>query len=140
MMARRRDTTWHGKFLVLVKGGMTFKSAVGVLGVSRATLSQHFRADPTFRVQARRLRLRGLHGPAADTSWHCLLPGLLASGLSIPQAAERLGRSPITVREHLHRFSDLRTAVEAALQQEVQTEPLPAPERSACPGPGSIDR
>ncbi|WP_147269094.1 helix-turn-helix domain-containing protein [Sphaerisporangium album] len=121
-MARRRDTTWHEAFLHLVEGGVTFKAAVGKLGVSPATLNKHFQADHAFRARARRGRARRLHGPAPDTSWHPRLPPLLAAGLSIHQAAKRIGKSPITVRNHLKWFPDLRTAVNSAVGEGAGVE------------------
>ncbi|GII87027.1 hypothetical protein Ssi03_50170 [Sphaerisporangium siamense] len=116
-MAPRKDVRWHGDFLRLVEDGLSFKAAAGRLGVGTATLTKHFQADPAFHAQARRVRHRRLHGPATDTTWHPRLPPLLAAGLSIPRAATRIGRSEITVRNHLKRFASLRAAVDEALCQ-----------------------
>ncbi|WP_147268806.1 response regulator transcription factor [Sphaerisporangium album] len=125
MMARRRDTTWHAEFLRLVKAGLTFKAAVEKLGVSPATLNKHFHADRTFHGKARAHRARRLHGPPPDTSWHPRLPPLLAAGLSTRQAASQLHESPITVRNHLDRFPELRNAVDTALLHAHPAEPPP---------------
>ncbi|MEV6979749.1 hypothetical protein AB0M95_00535 [Sphaerisporangium sp. NPDC051017] len=100
-----------------MKDGLCFRAAVRKLGVSPATLNQHFRADEAFHEEATRVRARGLHGPAPDTSWHPRLPPLLAAGLSIPKAAEQLGKNPITVRNHLGRFPNLHAAVDESLRQ-----------------------
>lgn len=110
-MSPHRDTSWHARFLRLVTNGLTFTQAVGKVGVAPATLSNHFRADPAFRDKAKERRGRWLHGPPPDTGWHPRLPSLLASGLSIPQAAAQLGVSAVTVRAHLRRFEHLRAAV-----------------------------
>ncbi|GII88296.1 hypothetical protein Ssi03_62860 [Sphaerisporangium siamense] len=137
MMAPRKDISWHGEFLRLVRGGLSFKVAVGKLGVSTATLTKHFQADPAFHSTAHRLRHRRLYGPPIDTSWHPRLPPLLASGLSIPRAAIRIGRSEITVRNHLRRFTSLRTAVNEALRQAgrppLYDEPAPPAQGTAEP-------
>ncbi|MEV6981521.1 hypothetical protein AB0M95_09710 [Sphaerisporangium sp. NPDC051017] len=97
--------------------GLTFKAALGKLGVSPATLNKHFQADHAFHARARRGRARRLHGPAPDTSWHPRLPPLLAAGLSVAQAAKQIGKSPITVRNHLKWFPDLHTAANSAAGQ-----------------------
>ncbi|MEU9888549.1 hypothetical protein [Sphaerisporangium sp. NPDC051011] len=114
-MSRRRDTSWHAEFLCLVNDGLDFRTAMRRVGRSTACLHKHFTADAEFHAAALRARHGWLHGPAPDTSWHPDLPPPLAEGLSIPQAAAKIGRNPLTVRNHLRRFASLRTAVNEAL-------------------------
>ncbi|MEU9888682.1 hypothetical protein [Sphaerisporangium sp. NPDC051011] len=52
--------------------------------------------------------------PYPDTSWHPQLPPLVASGLTIPQAALRLHVSTATIWKHVRKYPHLRAAVDMA--------------------------